>query len=276
MAGPRLVVLGVAQDGGHPQAGCVLPCCADPSRVHRVACLGIVDGDQRFLVDCTPDFPSQLRDLGGPPLGGILLTHAHAGHYTGLLHLGPEAWAPRDVPVWAMPGMAAFLRSNAPWSSLEDGGHVELVPLVADHAVALTPALTVTPWLVPHRGPWTETVAFSIRGPRHHVVYVPDIDRWEDWDRDPADVVREADRVYVDGTFFSAGETPWRDPARIRHPLVEQTLLRLGGLPAAEREKVTFLHLNHTNPLLDPASEAHRQVTDRGFRVACDGETFAL
>lgn len=276
---PELVVLGVAQDGGHPQAGCLRPCCAEARARgvrHRVACLGLVDGDRAFLVDATPDLPSQLHDLGAPPLAGLLLTHAHMGHYTGLLHLGIEAWSPSQVPVHAMPGMAAFLRANAPWTALESDGNVRLVPLAAGVPVALTERLTVEPWLVPHRGPWSETVAFRISGPSRTVLFVPDIDRWDDWERDPAEVVRGVDLAFVDGTFFDATEIPWRDPAQVRHPFVVDTLARLGHLPAEDRAKVVFVHLNHTNPLLDPASEASRRVHDLGFRVARDGERIPL
>jgi pyrroloquinoline quinone biosynthesis protein B len=198
------------------------------------------------------------------------------GHYTGLLHLGVEAWSPRGVPVLAMPGMAAFLRANAPWSALEADGNVRIVELAADVPVPLGDGVDATPWLVPHRGPWSETVAFRVRGPAASALYVPDIDRWDDWERDPGDVLAQVDHAFVDGTFFDPGEVPWRDPSAIRHPLVVDTLARLGRLPAAERAKVAFVHLNHTNPLLDPASEASRRVADLGFRVARDGETVPL
>lgn len=273
-------MLGVAQDGGHPQAGCTLPCCAgaweDPAQRHLVACLGIVDGDQRFLLDCTPDFPEQLQRLGGPPLDGILLTHAHMGHYTGLLHLGPEAWSPTAVPVYVMPGMRRFLLAHEPWAALVTGGHVRLVDLTADEAVALTPTVSVTPWLVPHRGPWTETVAYLVAGRRRRVLFVPDIDRWEDWERDPADVLQDVDVAYVDGSFFDLGELPARNRVEVFHPLVRETMDRLQGLPASLRAKVRFLHLNHTNPVLDPDSAAFREVYERGFRLAREGEEIAL
>lgn len=277
---PTLTVLGIAQDGGHPQTGCSAPCCEpawrDPSRGHRIACLGLRDGPRAYLVDCTPDFPAQLRALGGPPLHGILLTHAHMGHYTGLLHAGPESWAPEGLPVWAMPGMRRFLQENGPWSALMDEGHVALRPLVADEPVALTERLTATPWLVPHRGPWTETVAFVLAGPERRALYVPDLDRWEDWERDIASVLDEVDVAYVDGSFYSLGELGRRDAGDILHPLVVDTMDRLQDLPDALRQRVRFLHLNHTNPLLDEGSEAWREVHDRGYRVAVEGEQILL
>jgi pyrroloquinoline quinone biosynthesis protein B len=276
----RLTVLGIAQDGGHPQTGCSRPCCApahaDRRRGHHIACLGLADGDRRWLLDCTPDIGAQLAALGGSPLDGILLTHAHMGHYTGLLQLGPEAWAPTRVPVYAMPGMASFLRANQPWGSLLDDGHVDLRPLAADVGVRLSDQLTVTPWLVPHRGPWTETVAFHVQGPRRSAMYLPDLDRWDDWDRDLADILAQVDAAYVDGSFFDRGELGRRDTGEILHPLVVDTMDRFQHLPDALRARLVFLHLNHTNPLLDPASEAFAAVHQRGYRVAREGEVLEL
>lgn len=277
---PILTVLGIAQDGGHPQAGCQRSCCAaqwaGQAPGHRVASLGLQLGEQRWLVDCTPDFPAQLAALGGPPLDGILLTHAHMGHYTGLLQLGAEAWAAPHVPLYVMPGMRRFLEGNAPWSALIRARHVAVRELVANRPVELAPGLVITPWHVPHRGPWTETVAFHIEGPARRVLFVPDVDRWETWERDICDVVSELDIAYVDGSFFDPSELPWRRPEEILHPTVRHTMNVLGALPEAIRGRVRFLHLNHTNPLLRRQSPEWREVHERGFHVAREGEQVVL
>lgn len=276
---PRLVVLGVTQDGGRPQTACIRSCCA-PARAaglrDLVSCIGIIDGEQRFLLDCTPDLNAQLAALGGPPLHGIVLTHAHMGHYTGLLQLGPEAWGADHIPVYAMPAMAAFLRSHAPWCALETDGNLELRLMQRDCPLPLTKRVSITPWLVPHRGPWSETIAVFIRGPNKSAMYLPDIDRWEDWDRDPADLLEQVDRLWCDGTFFSADEVAWRDRTLISHPLVQESLDRFRALPEHLRQKIVFIHLNHTNPLLDSHSTASRQVVDLGMSVAREGEVFLL
>ena len=198
------------------------------------------------------------------------------GHYTGLLQLGPEAWAPSGIAVHVMPGMRTFLEANAPWSALMAQGHVVLRDLVADRPVALGPSVAATPRIVPHRGPWTETVAFEIRGPTRAVLFVPDIDRWEDWDRDIAEVLTQVDVAYVDGSFFDLGELGRRDRSEILHPLVRDTMDRLAGASADLRGRVRFIHLNHTNPLLRRDSDAWREVHERGFRVACEGEEVEL
>ncbi len=273
------VVLGVAQDGGHPQAGCEASCCApafaDPSRGHRIACVGVRTPTEGWLLDATPDLRWQLHDLGRP-CAGIVLTHAHLGHYTGLLQLGREAWAPRGLPVYAMPGMARFLEQTEPYRTILADGHIDLRRMRADEPVALAPGLTLTPWLVPHRGPWSETVGLHVQGASSSCLYLPDIDAFEPWGRDLAAVVQDVGRVWIDGTFFSAAELPHRDLGAIPHPLVTDTMTLLQSLPAAHRARVHFLHLNHSNPLLDPSSSAAGDVAERGFVLAREGDIWEL
>jgi pyrroloquinoline quinone biosynthesis protein B len=273
------VVLGVAQDGGHPQTGCEASCCApafaDPARGHHIACIGLRSATRGWLLDATPDIKWQLHGLGRP-CAGIVLTHAHMGHYTGLLQLGREAWAPQRLPVYAMPGMAAFLRATEPYATILAEGHIELVPLVADQPVELGDGLVLTPWQVPHRGPWSETVGLHVQGPDDSCLYLPDIDAFHPWDRDLADVVAQVGRVWIDGTFFSAAELPHRDLGSIPHPLVSDTMHRLRALPAELRARVHFLHLNHSNPLLDEGSEASDAVRRAGFAVARRGDGWRL
>lgn len=273
------IVLGVAQDGGHPQTGCEASCCApafaDPRRGHRIACIGLRTDDAGWLLDATPDLRWQLHALQRP-CRGIVLTHAHMGHYTGLLQLGREAWAPDRLPVYAMPGMAAFLEAQEPYRTLLAEGYVELRRLAADTPVTLAPGLRLTPWEVPHRGPWSETVGLHVEGPASSCLYLPDIDAFEPWHRDLAEVVAATGRVWIDGTFFDAAELPHRDLGTIPHPLVADTMTRLAGLSPALRARVHFLHLNHSNPLLDTGSEASRAVADAGFAVAREGDSWRL
>lgn len=283
--GPAIVVLGVAQDGGFPQAGCRRPCCAkawaDPRAARLVACLAIIDptnGD-RWLIECGPDFPRQLRMLDElcPPrqglgINGILLTHAHIGHYGGLIQLGREVLGTKEIPVHAMPRMESFLRLNGPWRQLVELKQIDIRRLVADEPLRLNPRIEITPILVPHRDEFSETVAFRIEGPNRRVLFVPDIDKWEQWERSIEQEIVRVDIAYIDGTFFSADELPGRDLREIPHPLVHESMVRFAPLPIKERAKIRFIHLNHTNPLLDPNSAAAKELNDAGMCVAIQGE----
>jgi pyrroloquinoline quinone biosynthesis protein B len=286
---PFVVVLGIAQDGGYPQSGCSKECCRrawnDASLRRRVASLAIVDPGthQRWLIDATPDFREQLRMLdeiapatSTPGLDGIFLTHGHIGHYTGLMQLGREVIGARGAPVYAMPRMRRFLETSGPWDQLVKLQNIVLRPLEANAVVQLNERLSVTPLLVPHRDEYTETVGFVIRGSRRSVLYVPDIDKWDKWSTPLAKVLSSVNVAYLDGTFYAEGEIPGRNMAEVPHPFMVETLALLTPLLPEQRGKVHFIHLNHTNPALDPESEANRLLSRAGVAVAREGERTGL
>ena len=295
---PSLVVLGIAQDGGAPQAGRFDdPRWDDPAAARQVACLGIIDPrtGKRWMIDATPDFRRQLTDLYRaaraldsstaprvamrPAVDGVFLTHAHIGHYTGLMFLGHESMGARAVPVYAMPRMAAFLAGNGPWDQLVRYENIELHGLHAGEPVRLAGDLSVTPFLVPHRQEYTEVVGYQIDGPTRSALYIPDIDSWEQWDELGTRIeglLARVDIAYLDGTFFANGEIPGRDMSGFPHPFITHSMERFADLPAAERAKVRFLHLNHTNAALLPGSGAQRAVERAGMAVAREGELEGL
>jgi pyrroloquinoline quinone biosynthesis protein B len=287
---PWIIVLGTAQDGGYPQAGCARPGCdpawRDPGVRRFVASLGLVDpaSGQRWIFDATPDFRDQLRLLDSaypvdaplPGLSGIFLTHAHIGHYTGLMMLGREVLGASRVPVHALPRMSEFLRTNGPWDQLIRLENILLQPLEEGRRVELTDTISVTPLIVPHRDEYSETAGFIISGPEKSILFLPDIDKWDRWDTDIEDIVRQVDIAYIDGTFYENGEVPGRDMSSIPHPFIEETMDRLGEMPADERSKIRFIHLNHSNPALLPDSEAQRRIRARGFNLAGQGERIGL
>lgn len=285
----KLVVLGVAQDGGYPQAGCQKACCAkkwdDLASRRWVSCVAIVDEEsgERWLLDCTPDFREQLRLLdtlaprrGAALIDGIFPTHAHVGHYAGLIHLGREVLGARGVPVYAMPRMKFFLETNGPWSQLTKLEQIQIKRLSAGSSVELNERIRVTPFLVPHRDEFSETVGFQIDGPERSALYLPDIDKWERWAKPIEDAVAEVDVALLDGTFFSAAELPGRDLSEIPHPLIEESLTRFEALSAIQREKIYFIHLNHSNPALDKNSSQAALVNSSGCHLARQGDVIGL
>lgn len=285
---PFAVVLGTAQDGGFPQAGCKKVCCknawGDATKRRDPASLGLIDpiSGQRWLIECTPSFPRQARrfDAALPKLAGridgILLTHAHMGHYAGLLHLGREVMGADGVPVHAMPRMEKFLRTQGPWSQLVQLKNIALRPMRDGRAFALNKRLRVTPFLVPHRDEFSETVGFRIEGPRQKILWLPDIDKWERWKTPLEKALAGVDVAYLDATFYTDGELGGRDMSKIPHPFIAETMRRLKTQPAAVRAKVRFIHLNHTNPAHNPRSAAAKVIRAAGFRVAEQGERVDL
>ena len=281
-------ILGIAQDAGYPQASCYKAHCLraweDPTLQRSASSIAVVDRTSRtkYLFDATPDIREQLYRLNriAPDsrfvLAGVFLTHAHIGHYTGLMHFGHEASDTEKTPVYAMPRMREFLASNGPWDQLVRYENIKLMPLADAVPVVLGQHLTVTPFLVPHRDEYSETVGYRIDGPQKSAIFIPDINKWDDWDTDIRDVIRSVDYAFLDATFFDDGELPGRDMSKIPHPFVAESMRLLDDLSEKEKSRVFFMHLNHTNPLLVDGSPAQVEVVRRGFRFAREGMRLEL
>ena len=280
-----VTVLGIAQDGGYPQAGCTAEHCQrhwrGEERKRQVVSLGLTDqaSGQNWLFEATPDFTAQLQQLqqasGSSNLSGIFLTHAHMGHYAGLLQLGREAMGAQGMPVYVMPKMKAFLETNAPWSQLVSLGNIKLILMEADIPIQLATDLRVTPLKVPHRDEFSETVGFRIETAEKSLLFIPDIDKWPLWDRDIRSEVARVDVALLDATFYEDGELPNRNMSEIPHPFVSETISLFSSLSASEKRKVKFIHFNHTNPLIFDGPE-REQVKKLGFGVATEGERIEL
>lgn len=276
---PYVLILGTAQDGGHPQAGCEKSCCKstydNPQEKHWVSSIALIDPqtNERWIFDATPDFTEQLHflktqtnDFSGK-LSGIFLTHAHIGHYTGLVNLGHEAMGTKEIPVYAMPKMVEFLTNNGPWSQLVSYKNIELKPLKNQQILKLNERISIQPFTVPHRDEFSETVGYKIITNSKSLIFIPDIDKWSKWKTSLSEIVQSVDFALLDGTFFADGEIP-RPMSEVPHPFVTETMELLKELSVENRAKVRFIHLNHTNPLLDKTSEAYKNVIKRGFQVA--------
>ncbi|MCZ6602668.1 MAG: MBL fold metallo-hydrolase [Planctomycetota bacterium] len=286
-----VIILGVAQDAGVPQTGDGCDNCVaardDPGRSHRVACLGIVDRltGKTYLIDATPDLSAQwdvLRPEGTPTpgqplsgLAGIFLTHAHIGHYLGLVYFGREAVGRVGPRVHATARMCRFLSENAPWEQLVRLKNISLVEIRVNEAVELRPGLTVTPIRSPHRQEYSDTVGYIVEG-KKRLLYIPDTDRWEEWDLPIEQLCQEADYALLDGTFYDANELPGRDISSIPHPLVTESMRRLEGIVGKRPGSIIFIHFNHSNPLLDPDGPERAALERKGFRVAHEGMRLGL
>jgi len=284
---PYIYILGVAQDAGYPQIGCYaehcLPGWTDPSLRRGATSIAVINPDsgQKFLFEATPNLSAQLYalDLEAPnerfQLAGVFLTHAHIGHYAGLMFFGHEAMSASNQPVYAMPRMFSFLESNGPWSQLVEFKNIQLEALQDRQTISFT-GIDVTPFLVPHRDEFSETVGYEIVGPNKTAVFIPDINKWSMWDTDLAELVRSVDYALIDASFYDDGELPGRDMSQIPHPFVSESMGALSELSIEERAKVWFIHFNHTNPLLNAESDESKFVKSEGYNVAAEGVRLPL
>ncbi|MBX2915343.1 MAG: pyrroloquinoline quinone biosynthesis protein PqqB [Cyclobacteriaceae bacterium] len=279
---PFIQILGVAQDGGYPHMGCTKSCCElawkDASKKQFVVSLALGDptAKQWWLFEATPDIKEQLQAFQQSTKGaypylpaGIFVTHAHMGHYTGLMQLGREALGSNQVPVYALPRFEKYLRENGPWSQLVKLNNIQLKQLKADQPKTLTEKIRVTAFIVPHRDEYSETAGFKIEFSGKQVLFIPDIDKWEKWNVKIEDLVEQVDVALVDATFYSATELPNRSMSEIPHPLVVETMTRFESKPEL-KPRIYFIHFNHTNSLLWNKTEQD-QLRKQGFNVAETG-----
>ena len=280
-----LVILGIAQDGGSPQIGCDKSCCKtlwENNISENVTSIGLIDNIENrfFLIDASPDIPKQyqmLKSLASDAnLGGIALTHAHIGHYVGLLFFGKESLGAEKINVYSMPKMSLFLKNNGPWSQLIQEENIEINKLKNDSIQTLSKHISIKPIIVPHRDEFSETVGFLIKGKVKSALFLPDIDKWEKWDKKIEDFIRNVDYAFIDGTFYNGNEMPNRNMDEIPHPFVVETIERFKNLKKKDKKKVYFIHLNHTNPLHKPNNKITKEIIKRGYNIARTGMRFDL
>jgi pyrroloquinoline quinone biosynthesis protein B len=276
-----VMVLGVAQDAGYPQMNCKKDCCRaawkNPSLQRNTSCLAILDPttNDQWIIDATPNIKEQLQLLksktGTEKINGVLLTHAHIGHYTGLMHLGREVMGTNNTPVFAMPRMKKFLEENGPWNQLVELKNISLQALKSDSTINLNENIKVTPFLVPHRDEFSETVGYKIMINNKSLIFIPDIDKWERWATDINELIQKVDYAFLDATFYKNGELS-RDMSKIPHPFVQESMELFSTLTKTDKKKVHFIHFNHTNPLLIEGSSAKNEVLKNGFNLAKEGQ----
>ena len=282
---PYLMVLGITQDTGYPQINCSESCCevawGETELKKMTTSLAIVDpiSNQQWILDATPNITEQLHLLnktsGIKNIEGIFITHAHIGHYTGLMYFGKEGMNTSKIPVYVMPKMKKFLEKNAPWSQLVKSKNISLNLIKDQSFIQLNERIRITPFLVPHRDDYSETVGFKIQTTSKSSIFIPDIDKWEIWDKDIISIVKDTDYAFLDGTFYKNGELN-RDMSQIPHPFVEESMELFSILPNSDKNKIYFIHMNHTNPLLIENSKEKNNVIKNGFNVAVQGSYFYL
>ncbi|WP_462428142.1 MBL fold metallo-hydrolase, partial [Fusobacterium varium] len=240
--------LGTAQDGGIPQIGCKCEMCTDIRIGKRKevlqAAIGIENTEtgNRYMIEATPAFSKQyqsfIADKNGN-LDGIFLTHAHMGHYTGLMYLGKEALNSKETKVYVSKKMAEFLKNNAPWSQLVKLKNIELIEFESGKELSLDNDIKIIPVEVPHRNEFADTHGFIIKGNKSFF-FVPDI-------------FKQCDYLAVDATFYTKeeiGNIRGRNFKEIPHPTVEETINFIEKNKwNLKDKKIILTHFNHTNLL---------------------------
>ena len=280
-----ITVLGNVQDAGYPHIGCEKNCCNknfNSSAVNFVTSLGVTDlvDNKSFLFEATPDISKQLKFLNNnysssTIVDGVFITHAHIGHYTGLMYFGREALGAHKVPVYVMPRMKQFLESNSPWNQLIDLDNIQLREIFKNKKITISKNLIIVPFTVPHRDEFSETVGYKIIGPNKSALFIPDINKWSLWDKDIVAEVKDVDYAFLDATFFKDGEVN-RSMDEIPHPFIVETINLFKNESIQVKNKIHFIHFNHTNISLQYKNPVIDSIRKLGYNFARFGDQLSL
>ena len=276
-----LKILGVVQDGGLPHLGSNRLCCENIEQKRHVTSIMLINNEnnESYLFDASPDINEQLNFMGDrikKDLKGVFLTHAHIGHYTGLMYFGREALNSKSINVYAMPRMKKFLEKNGPWSQLVSLQNILITELKNNSKLSIDQNVIIQPIEVPHRAEFSETVGYKIYGPNKTALFIPDIDKWYLWEKSIIDEIKQVDYALIDATFYDSKEVSYRDLSEIPHPFVVESMELFDLIEDEEKNKIFFIHLNHTNPLLDKDSDQYKFVKGKGYNIAEEGMKLKL
>jgi pyrroloquinoline quinone biosynthesis protein B len=294
-------VLGSAAGGGVPQWNCACVNCAavrrgeQPRRTQSSLAVS-ADGERWVLLNVSPDIadqieayaPLQPRGVRGTPIAGILLTDANVDHLGGLVTLrqaGEHRFTIRSSAVvrdiaTAQPAFAPFAQAPHRWLAVDEG---PLAPANGDPVgTSLTVRAIPVPGLTPGfagrealRGAVTAYAISSNGGAT--LLFAP---VFAAVDAALAAEIATADVAFLDGSFFSEDEMSETGAGDKRATSLGHAPLSgpRGTLAAIGQAhgRCFVTHVNNTNPILDPRSNAAELLAAHHIEVAADGLTLEL
>ena len=162
------------------------------------------------------------------------------------------------------------------FKQLIDNQNIILKDMYNNIDIKLTDNVSISAFLVPHRNELSETVGYKIKSNKKSLIYIPDIDSWDEWDTDLNDLMQNNDILILDGTFYSKDEIKNRNIEKIPHPSIIDSMIIMQHNRSKEKNKVYFTHLNHTNRALDENSEEYNNVITSGYNILDEKQIFNL
>ncbi len=299
----RAIVLGAAAGGGLPQWNCACPVCAAVRSGQAGApqtqssIVVSADGERWVLINASPDIRQQFaatpalhpRAVRHSPLSAVLVTNADVDHVAGLLSLR-EA---QPFALYATRRVHSVLDANAIFNVV-NREHVPRRPVQLNESMPILDAageptgICIETFTVPGKvALWLEdpnaerfgsvaedTIGVAIRaeGSEARLFYLPGC----------ADVpdslkarFKPTDTVLFDGTTYTEHEMAeagvgQKSASRMGHLVMsgpQGTIARLADVPLARR---LFIHINNTNPVWLPDSEARREIARQCWALAFD------
>jgi pyrroloquinoline quinone biosynthesis protein B len=294
----HLKLLGTAAGGGFPQWNCACVLC-NRSRSHpsdlppRQQLQAVISGGgpDRFLINASPDLraqieqepalqPSPRHGKRNTPIAGIVLTSADLDQVLGLLLL--REFQPLRVYATALVRQAleavSFLQMlhRVP-------GQLTWVEIAPGESFALGESIRCTP--IPFHGSLPfyardlkgdasqASIGLVFESAGRRVAYTPSLPAISE---ELLAVYNSCDVILVDGTFWSDAELrQTHDGTPLARSIGHIPMSGADGticlLKEVKRPQKVFIHINNTNPVLDPSSPERKAVEDAGWQIAVDG-----
>ncbi len=290
----RFLVLGASAGGGLPQWNCGCKNCND-ARAGKIPASGqsslavSLDGQSWAVLNASPDIRQQMldnpamhpRNLRHTPIASVLLTNGDIDHIAGLLSLREQT----PFTLYATGDILDVLAQNRIFDAVNrEKVTRERVALNTD--IPLLPNLTARLFAVPGKVPLfmegesvqtdlmgEQTVGVRLEGGGTVAYYIPGC---AEVTPDLLAQLQDADQLFFDGTL-------WDDEEMIRTGTGVKTGRRMGHIPvsgpdgsiaklAELKAAKTFIHINNTNPILQPDSPERATVLAAGWIIAQDGQ----
>ena len=295
----RILILGSAAGGGLPQWNCGCPNCVKarageiPSRSQSSIAVS-ANGDDWAIINASPDVRYQIAACPalhptGPrisPIRSVFVTNGDIDHIAGLLTLRER----QPFTLFATSEIGKVLGENR----IFDAVNREVVPretVTLGAPFELAPGVTATPFSVPGKVPLFmegETVDTELEGEQTIGValgaggatayYIPGCAKLT-----PAleDRLRGAEMVIFDGTVWLNDEMARRGVgqktgARMGHMSMTGDQGSIAAFAPLDVKRKIFVHMNNTNPVLDPSTTERAEVEAAGWTIAEDGMELTL
>ncbi len=252
------------------------------------------DGDHWVILNASPDIRVQLaqcadlhpRSVRHTPIRSVVLTNGDIDHIAGLLTLREKT----EFSVFATAKTASVLQDNSVFGVL-DRSLVSFEPVVLDRAFEPAPGLRVLPFAVPGKVPLflegqdldlkamgEQTIGLRLSAGGRTLYYIPGCADLPDW---LVESLSDADMLLFDGTVWEDDEmrrtgTGQKTGGRMGHISMtgqDGSLARLGGLSDCRK---VYIHINNTNPILQPNGPERATAVAAGWEIAQDGMRIEL
>jgi pyrroloquinoline quinone biosynthesis protein B len=295
----QLKLLGTAAGGGVPQWNCACHLCTlsrthpqlSPLRLQQQAAFS-VDGNNWFLINASPDLRFQIetnselqpRPEAGrrnTPIQGVLLTSADLDQVLGLLLMREF----QPLQVFATTLVRQVLEANSFFRMLERvPNQLTWTAILPDVPCSPLAGITITPKAMLGSLPYyardfattgsdNASIGLVIEADNRRIAYMPTLPEITE---ELIETFDSCDVILVDGTFWSDSElsqTQAGTPSAraIGHIPMGGDDGSIAQLARLRKPRKVFIHINNTNPVLDPRSAEHKQVIEAGWEVGHDG-----